>query len=85
MCEVKSSILEPPLERENVNISGPMVTRNHDHMTLFMEPEQQRQLINISNGCQRIGDGNKSLILSLLGFPNIFQKFFLLTSKWNQS
>ena len=66
--EIESSVLEPPLEGEHMDVRGPVVAGDDDDVTLLMETKQQGQLVNVSNGCQGVGHRNQpwKIIVCLL-------------------
>ena len=69
--EIESSVLEPPLEGEHVDVRGPVVAGDDYDVTLLMETKQQGQLVNVSNGCQGVGHRNQSWKIIVLIVPVI--------------
>ena len=66
--EIEGSVLESPLKGEHVYVRGPVVAGDDYDVTLLMEPKQQGQLVDVSNGCQGVRHRNQSwkIIISLI-------------------
>ena len=57
---VEGAVLQPPLEREDMDVSCPLVAADDDNMALLVEPKEQGEPVDVANRSERVGHGNKS-------------------------